>query len=190
MEGRVLIFSAPSGSGKTTIVHEVMRRVDGLGFSVSATSRAPRPGEVHGKDYYFITPEEFRQKVDRGEFVEWEEVYPGTYYGTLRSEVERLWNEGKDVVFDVDVVGGSNLKRIFGEKALAIFIQPPSIEVLKQRLEQRGTETPESIQKRLAKADFELSHAKHFDRIIINDQLEVAIKEAVEAVQKFIAGKT
>jgi len=189
MEGKVIIFSAPSGSGKTTIVHEVMKRVEGLGFSVSATSRAPRPGEVNGRDYYFISPEEFREKVERGEFIEWEEVYPGTYYGTLRSEIERLWREGKNVVFDVDVVGGSNLKRIFGEKALAIFIQAPSIEVLKQRLEQRGTETPESIAKRLAKAGFELGYAKLFDRIIINDQLEAAIEQTVEAVKSFLKGE-
>jgi len=186
MKGKVIIFSAPSGSGKTTIVHEVMKRVEGLGFSVSATSRAPRPGEVNGRDYYFISPEEFREKVERGEFIEWEEVYPGTYYGTLRSEIERLWREGKNVVFDVDVVGGSNLKRIFGEKALAIFIQAPSIEVLKQRLEQRGTETPESIARRLAKAGFELGYAKLFDRIIINDQLEAAIEQTVEAVKSFL----
>ncbi len=189
MDGKVIIFSAPSGSGKTTIVHEIMKRVEGLGFSVSATSRAPRPGEVNGRDYYFISPEEFQRKAERGEFIEWEEVYPGTYYGTLRSEIERLWKEGKNVVFDVDVVGGSNLKRIFGEKALALFIQPPSIEVLKQRLEQRGTETPESISKRLAKARFELGYAKLFDRIIINDQLEAAIEQTVEAVKSFLKDK-
>lgn len=189
MDGKVIIFSAPSGSGKTTIVHEVMRKVDGLGFSVSATSRAPRPGEVHGRDYYFISGEEFKQRVAQGEFVEWEEVYPGTFYGTLRNEIERLWKEGKNVVFDVDVVGGSNLKRIFGEKALAIFIQTPSIEVLRQRLEKRGTETPESIEKRLAKAAFELGFAKNFDKIIINDQLDTAVEQAVELVKSFLQHK-
>ena len=189
MDGKVIIFSAPSGSGKTTIVHEIMKRIEGLGFSVSATSRAPRPGEVNGRDYYFISPEEFQRKAERGEFIEWEEVYPGTYYGTLRLEIERLWKEGKNVVFDVDVVGGSNLKRIFGEKALALFIQPPSMEVLKQRLEQRGTETPESIARRLAKAGFELGYAKLFDRIIINDQLEAAIEQTIEAVKSFLKDK-
>ncbi|MDK2908782.1 MAG: guanylate kinase [Bacteroidales bacterium] len=189
MDGKVIIFSAPSGSGKTTIVHEVMRKVDGLGFSVSATSRAPRPGEVHGRDYYFISREEFKHRAGQGEFVEWEEVYPGTFYGTLRTEIERLWKEGKNVVFDVDVVGGSNLKRIFGEKALAIFIQPPSIEILRQRLEKRGTETPESIEKRLAKAAFELGFAKNFDKIIINDQLDTAVEQAVELVKSFLQDK-
>lgn len=189
MEGKVIIFSAPSGSGKTTIVHEVMQRVSGLGFSVSATSRPPRPGEVDGKDYYFISPEEFRHKAAQGEFIEWEEVYPGIYYGTLRSEIARLWDQGKNVVFDVDVVGGSNLKRIFGPKALAIFIKAPSIEVLKQRLQLRGTETPESIEKRLSKAEFEMSYAENFDKTIINDRLELAIAETVETVQSFLKGK-
>lgn len=190
MDGKVIIFSAPSGSGKTTIVREVMVKVDGLGFSVSATSRAPRPGEVHGRDYYFISQEEFKLKAAQGEFVEWEEVYPGTYYGTLRNEIERLWKEGKNVVFDVDVVGGRNLKRIFGEKALAIFIQAPSIEVLKQRLEKRGTETPESIEKRLAKAAYELGFAKNFDKIIVNDQLDAAVEQAVEIVKSFLLDKS
>lgn len=186
MNGKVIIFSAPSGAGKTTLVREVMRQVPGLGFSVSATSRKPRPGEVNGRDYYFIEFEEFKNKIERGEFVEWQEVYPGTYYGTLKSEVERLWGEGKHVIFDVDVVGGTNLKRIFGTQALAIFIQPPSLEVLRQRLVQRGTENAESIEKRLAKASYELAFAKEFDRIIINDKLDMAIAEALSAVRLFL----
>ncbi|MGC8864546.1 MAG: guanylate kinase [Bacteroidales bacterium] len=186
MNGKVIIFSAPSGAGKTTLVKEVMRQIPGLGFSVSATSRKPRPGEVDGKDYYFITAEEFKSKVERGEFVEWQEVYPGTFYGTLHSEVRRLWDEGKHVIFDVDVVGGTNLKHIFGPKALAIFIQPPSLEVLRQRLIQRGTDTAEAIEKRLAKASYELGFAKEFDRVIINDRLDIAISEALLAVQSFL----
>lgn len=186
MEGKLLIFSAPSGSGKTTIVRRLLAKYSNLEFSVSACSRAMRNGEVHGHDYYFLTPEEFRRKIDSNEFVEWEEVYPGSYYGTLKSELERIWAKGNHVVFDVDVKGGVNIKKIFGSKALSIFIMPPSIEELQKRLELRGTETPESLAKRVGKAKEEMEYAKDFDSIIINDNLEKAISDAEQLVLEFI----
>jgi len=185
-KGKLVIFSAPSGAGKTSIVQGVLQRTPQLAFSVSACSRPMRPGEVHGKDYYFLSPEAFRKKIDEGAFLEWEEVYPGNYYGTLRSEVERLWQEGKHVVFDVDVAGGLNIKNQFPQQALAIFIKPPSLEVLKQRLINRGTESEESLRKRLGKAELELSYANRFDHIVVNDHLETAIREASEKVKRFI----
>ncbi len=185
-KAKVVIFSAPSGAGKTTLVHRLMEKVPGLSFSVSATSRAPRKGEKNGVDYYFLTVEEFKKKIDEGAFIEWEEVYPGQYYGTLASEVERLANEGKTVVFDVDVLGGINIKRIFGDNALAIFVKPPSPEVLEQRLKKRSTEDEESLKKRLARAKKELEYEKEFDKVIINDDLECAVKEVVETVTGFL----
>ena len=155
--GKLVIFSAPSGSGKTTIVRELLQRFPRLEFSVSATSRAPRGKERNGVDYFFLSPEEFRQAVQEDKFVEWEEVYSGTCYGTLRSEMERIWQKGNVIVFDVDVIGGLNLKRIFGDRACAIFIMPPSIETLRERLVKQGTDSPETIECRVAKAEFELT---------------------------------
>lgn len=169
--GKLVIFSAPSGSGKTTIVRELLQRFPRLEFSVSATSRAPRGKERNGVDYFFLSPEEFRQAVQEDKFVEWEEVYSGTCYGTLRSEMERIWQKGNVIVFDVDVIGGLNLKRIFSDRACAIFIMPPSIETLRERLVKRGTDSPETIECRVAKAEFELTKAPEFDHVVINDDL-------------------
>jgi len=178
MTGKLIIFSAPSGSGKTTIVHQLLKEPKyKLCFSVSATSRQPRHTETNGKDYYFISPEEFRRKVEEGAFLEWEEVYQDKYYGTLKSEVERLLNKGKNVIFDVDVVGGLNIKKYYGDRALAIFVQPPSVDELRQRLQARATDDAETIQRRVEKATYELTFAKKFDRIIINDDLEKAMAD-------------
>lgn len=185
-EGKIVIFSAPSGSGKSTIVNYLLTRDLGLEFSISATSRAPRGQEQNGVEYYFLTPDEFRRRVDAGEFVEHEEVYAGCYYGTLCSEIERIWAKGHTIVFDVDVKGGLNIKKIFGEKALTIFIQPPSIEELRRRLEGRGTDAPEKIEQRLAKASQELGYAPQFDRIVINDDLQTAQLETEAIVREFI----
>lgn len=184
--GKLIIFSAPSGSGKTTIVHRLMQLVEGLEFSVSATSRAPRGVEQHGKDYYFLSGEEFDQKISEDAFVEWEEVYAGTKYGTLRSEMERIWSKGHTILFDVDVKGGVRLKNIFGEQALSIFVMPPSIEELRRRLEGRATDSPEKIEQRIGKANEELGYADQFDRTIVNDDLEVAVEQVCKAVTEFI----
>lgn len=188
-DGKCIIFSAPSGAGKTTLVHYLLRNIEALDFSVSACSRPPRGFEVNGEDYHFLTVEDFEQKIKDDEFVEWEEVYENNYYGTLKSEIEHSWSKGKTVVFDVDAEGGINLKRIFGEKALSIFIKPPSLFVLEQRLRDRRTETEESIQKRLAKANHELTRASHFDYVLLNDNLEKACKEAEKLVRDFIGTK-
>ena len=185
--GKLLIFSAPSGSGKTTIVPRLLEQFSNLEFSISATSRAPRGAEQNGVDYYFLSAEEFAEAVAADKFVEWEEVYKGTCYGTLRSEMERIWNKGNIIVFDVDVMGGIRLKEIFGEKALSIFVMPPSIEELRRRLEGRGTDAPEVIEKRIAKASFELTKAPQFDRQIVNDDLEVAVAECINVIKNFIA---
>ena len=185
--GKLLIFSAPSGSGKTTIVRRLLEQFSNLEFSISATSRAPRGVEQNGADYYFLSAEEFAEAVAADKFVEWEEVYKGTCYGTLRSEMERIWNKGNIIVFDVDVMGGIRLKEIFGEKALSIFVMPPSIEELRKRLEGRGTDAPEVIEKRIAKASFELTKAPQFDRQIVNDDLEVAVAECINVIKNFIA---
>ena len=185
--GKLLIFSAPSGSGKTTIVRRLLEQFSNLEFSISATSRAPRGVEQNGADYYFLSAEEFAEAVAADKFVEWEEVYKGTCYGTLRSEMERIWNKGNVIVFDVDVMGGIRLKEIFGEQALSIFVMPPSIEELRKRLEGRGTDAPEVIEKRIAKASFELTKAPEFDRQIVNDDLEVAVAECIEVIKNFIA---
>ncbi len=187
MEGKVVIFSAPSGAGKTTIVKEMLNQQFGLEFSISACSRKKRPNEEDGKDYYFLSTEEFKQKIDNNEFLEWEEVYSDHFYGTLRSEVDRIWSKGKDVIFDLDVVGGANVKKIFGDQALSIFIMPPSLEVLKERLSKRSTESDESLKRRLDKAEFELSYANKFDVQIINDNLEAAIDEAKAVVFSFLS---
>lgn len=186
MEGKLFIFSAPSGAGKTSIVKALLERMPQLEFSVSATSRPRRKGETNGRDYYFLSLEMFRKKIKNNEFLEWEEVYQGSYYGTLRSEIQRIWDKGHHVVFDVDVAGGINIKKQFDKKALSIFVMPPSFEELEKRLVNRKTETPESLKKRLDKARFELSFAKDFDRIVINDKLSDAIDEAAGLVEKFI----
>lgn len=184
--GKCVIFSAPSGAGKTTIVHHLINERIGVEFSVSACSRAPRPNEIDGVDYHFLGAEGFKQKIAQDAFVEWEEVYKDNFYGTLKSEVERIWARGKAVIFDVDVIGGLHLKQIFGDDALAIFVQAPSFEILEQRLRGRSTETEEKIQTRLAKAAKESSFAKDFDIILINDSLPEACKKAKLEVQQFL----
>ena len=184
--GKVIIFSAPSGAGKSTIVNHLLGRGLGLEFSVSATCRAPRGQEQHGKEYYFFTREEFEKRIAAGEFLEYEEVYPGCFYGTLKSEVERIWLEGHTVLFDVDVVGGLNIKKKFGETALSVFIQPPSVAALRERLIGRATDSPEKIEERVAKAEYELTFADDFDTIIVNDKLEDALREAELKVRQFL----
>ncbi len=185
MDGKVVIISAPSGAGKTTIVKHLLQiRELNLAFSVSACTRPIRPDEKDGKDYYFLTVNQFKDKIDDGEFLEWEEVYKNNYYGTLRSEVSRIWSLGKHVLFDVDVMGGINLKEKFGDNALAIFIRPPSIDILRMRLESRGTESAEKIRNRVNKASLELKFARKFDVIVLNDVLE----KAPEETQRLVAG--
>jgi len=184
--GKCIIFSAPSGAGKTTIVQALLNSMTQLAFSVSACSRAPRGKEIDGVDYHFLTAEEFRTKIQNDEFVEWEEVYSDMYYGTLKSEIERIWSLGKTVVFDVDVVGGLNLKKNFKEQALAVFIQPPSLTILEQRLRNRKTDSEEKIQIRLAKSIQELERATEFDVIIENNVLEIAIEKSKKLVIEFI----
>lgn len=184
--GKVVIFSAPSGSGKTTIVRALLERYNQFEFSISATSRAPRGAERDGVDYYFLSAEEFAEKVAEEAFVEWEEVYAGTSYGTLKSEVERIWSKGNIILFDVDVMGGINLKRIFQEKACSIFIMPPSIEELRRRLEGRGTDSAETIEKRISKASFELTKSPEFDHTVINDRLEEAIEATCKIIDEFL----
>lgn len=184
--GKLIIFSAPSGSGKSTLIAYLMRQGLPLSFSVSATSRAPRGDEQHGKEYYFLSEDEFRCRIAAGDFLEYEEVYPGKFYGTLKSEVERLRNAGYHVIFDVDVVGGINIKRFYNEEALSIFIQPPSVDVLRQRLIGRATDAPEVIATRVAKAEQELSFAPQFDRVVVNDVLSEAQKQVLALVEEFI----
>ena len=184
--GKLVIFSAPSGSGKTTIVKELLKRFDCFEFSISATSRQPRGQEQNGIDYHFMTNEEFKSRVERGEFVEWEEVYAGTCYGTLKSEMERIWAKGNVIIFDVDVMGGINLKRLFGEDACSVFIMPPSVEELERRLRGRGTDTEEVIMKRIAKAEFELSKVSEFDYTVVNDVLEDAVEQTVAIISQFL----
>lgn len=179
MAGKAIIFSAPSGSGKTTIVKHLLKTNPDLGFSISASTRDKRGRtEQNGKDYYFLPPKDFKKKIDNDEFVEWEEVYEGNFYGTLKSEVERVWREGKNVIFDVDVKGGLNLKEYFGDKALAIFVKVPSVEVLKERLHDRGTENEESLSRRLFKAEFEMGFWDKFDAVLVNENLDKSLAEA------------
>lgn len=184
--GKLVIFSAPSGAGKTTIVHHLLNKFPVLEFSVSATSRALRGDEQHGVDYYFLSVEEFRKRIDNNEFVEWEEVYPGQMYGTLHAEVERIWRKGHHVIFDVDVKGGINLAKKFGERALSVFVMPPSIDTLEKRLRHRATEPEEKIQMRLAKARREIDEAVHFDTVLLNDNLEDALVRAEDLIRKFL----
>jgi guanylate kinase len=179
MTGKALIFSAPSGSGKTTIVRHLLDNNPDLGFSISASTRDKRGRtESHGKDYYFLSPENFKKKIDEDAFIEWEEVYEGNFYGTLKSEIERIWNEGKNVIFDVDVKGGLNLKKYFGDRGLGVFVKVPSVDVLKERLRDRGTESDESLSRRLFKANFEMSFADRFDVVLVNEDLQRSLKEA------------
>jgi guanylate kinase len=188
--GKLIIFSAPSGSGKSSIIQHLLRQGLPLQFSISATSRAPRGNEQHGVDYYFLTPEKFRSHIEKGDFLEYEEVYKDNFYGTLKSEVERITDAGKHVVFDVDVVGGCRIKTFYGDRALSIFIQPPSIDELRRRLEKRGTDTPETIENRLKKATYELSYAPEFDVIIVNDELAAAQDKVLQTVRDFIVTPT
>ena len=185
-KGLVVVFSAPSGAGKSTIVHHLLEKFPQIEFSVSATSRAPRGAEVDGKDYYFFTAEQFEQKIAENRFVEYEEVYAGTYYGTLKSEIERLWDKGAVIAFDVDVIGGVNIKRLFGERALSVFVMPPSVKVLEERLIARGTDSKESIAKRLAKAEEEIAYSSKFDVVLVNDNLQQAFAQAERIVGEFI----
>lgn len=186
MNKKAILFSAPSGSGKTTIIKRVMDYFDCFEFSISATSRNPRVGETDGVDYYFLDKDTFVKRVQAGDFLEWEEVYEGTWYGTLKSEIDRICKKGKIVIFDVDVNGGINLKKYFGEEALALFVMPPSIEVLEQRLRKRGTESEESIQKRLGRSAKELNEASKFDVTIVNDDLERAVEETRRVLEEFL----
>ena len=184
--GKLIIFSAPSGSGKSTIINYLLTQNLNLAFSISATSRAPRGEEKNGVEYYFLTPDEFRRRISAGDFLEYEEVYTDKFYGTLKSEVERLTSAGKKVIFDVDVVGGVNIKRFYGERALSIFIQPPGIEELRRRLTSRATDAPEVIESRLAKAEYEMGFAPKFDRIVVNDDLSTAEQEVLQIIKKFL----
>lgn len=186
MNGKLIVVSAPSGAGKTTIVKQMLAAGLNLEFSISAASRAPRITEVDGKDYYFLSVNDFRKKISENAFVEWEEVYPGSYYGTLKSEIIRIREKGNHVIFDVDVVGGLNIKKHYSDDCLALFIRPPSVAELETRLRGRSTDSDETIKKRIAKAEYELSFASQFDRIIVNDVLEDAIDEAYSAIYSFI----
>lgn len=184
--GKCIIFSAPSGAGKTTVVHHLLREIEALSFSISATSREARPNEKQNADYYFLSESEFAQKIKADEFLEWEEVYPGGYYGTLKSELERIWSEGKVVIFDLDVVGGSKLKAYFGDDALAIFVQPPNLKVLEDRLRKRSTENERSLRQRIDKAAHELTFSGEFDKVLVNDTLKDACALAKNWVLEFI----
>lgn len=189
MNQKVIIFSAPSGAGKSTVVGHLLKRFPFLEFSISATSRPPRGTEKNGVEYYFFSESEFRDLIARNAFVEYEEVYPGSFYGTLRSEVERIWAKGHVILFDIDVKGGVNLKRIFGDTALSVFVRPPSVEELRRRLQGRGTDSPEAIEKRVAKAAAELRYEPQFDRVLENDVLERTLSEAEEMVLEFVNGE-
>ena len=186
MAGKLIIFSAPSGAGKSTLVQYLLGRGFDLEFSISATSRAPRGAEKDGIEYYFLSPEEFRQRIDNNEFIEHEEVYQNCYYGTLRSEIERITSQGKNIVFDVDVVGGVNIKKQFGSRALSLFIAPPSIEILNERLVNRATDSAEMIEKRVAKASLEMTYAPQFDFTVVNDDLETAKAECERLIREFL----
>jgi len=184
--GKLIVISAPSGAGKTSIVHQLLKDIPKLSFSVSASSRERRENELHGKDYYFIGVEGFHQKIKEDAFLEWEQVYENQYYGTLKSEIDRIWSEGKTVIFDVDVVGGLNIKKQYAKECLSIFIMPPSLEVLAERLISRGSDSDESVAKRLDKAEEEISKNKQFDTMILNDNFEIACEQTKEVITNFI----
>lgn len=185
--GKVIVISAPSGTGKSTIIHAILDRGElDLQFSVSATNRAPRPGEVNGESYHFLSNDEFKEAIANDEFIEWEKVYPGRYYGTLKSEVTSKTEAGHNIVLDIDVKGALNVKKLYGEKALTLFVMPPSIAALQQRLEHRGTEAPEIIAERVARAEFEISLAPEFDAVVVNDELQKAIEETNDVIKAFI----
>ncbi|MDR3142673.1 MAG: guanylate kinase [Tannerellaceae bacterium] len=186
MPGKLILFSAPSGSGKSTIINYLLKQDSRLRFSVSATSRLPRGEERHGAEYYFLSPEEFRKRIETGDFLEYEEVYPGTFYGTLKQEVERILERGDNVVLDVDVAGGCRIKEYYGGRALSIFIQPPSVDELRKRLTGRGTDAPGVIESRIAKAEYEMRFARRFDAVVVNDDLAEAQKEAFQVVKAFL----
>lgn len=186
---KIIIFSAPSGSGKSTIVNHLLKKYPILEFSISATSRSPRGEEKHGKEYFFFSTEEFEKLISEDAFVEYEEVYKGSYYGTLKSEIERIWSKGHTILFDIDVKGGVNLKRIFGDAALAVFVKPPSVEELRKRLVGRGTDTPEAIEKRVAKAEEELTYEQYFDVVLVNDILSESLAKAEGLIDSFVLNK-
>ncbi|MGI6046660.1 MAG: guanylate kinase [Petrimonas sp.] len=186
MMSKLIIFSAPSGAGKSTIVRYMLAQDLNLQFSISATSRLPRGEEKNGVEYFFLTPQEFKDRIANGDFLEYEEVYPNKFYGTLKSEVDRILAEGKNVVFDIDCIGGLNVKKIYGDRALSIFVMPPSVKVLRERLEKRGTDSPQIIEGRLAKAEYEMSFAPQFDFIVMNDDFDRAKEEVYDAIKKFI----
>lgn len=185
-KGKLIIFSAPSGSGKSTIINYLLTQGLNLAFSISATSRPPRGKEQNGVEYFFLTPDEFRERIAHGDFLEYEEVYPGRFYGTLKEQVEKQLESGQNVIFDVDVVGGCNIKKFYGDRALSIFIQPPSVEELRRRLTGRGTDTPEVIEDRIAKAEYELSFAPRFDAVVVNDNLEEAQQHTFKLIYDFL----
>jgi guanylate kinase len=189
MEGKCIIFSAPSGSGKTTIVRHLLDQFPELEFSISACNRPKRPNETHGKDYYFLTPEEFRTKINNKEFLEWEEVYEGRFYGTLKSEIERIWQKGNTVIFDVDVRGGISIKKLLGDSALSVFVLVPSVEELRKRLQARSTESEEDLEKRVQKAAQEMTYSNQFDLILENHDLNLALQKGEEIVRDFLALK-
>jgi len=186
---KLLVFTAPSGAGKTTIVRYLLKTYEFLGFSISATNREKRPKEVDGKDYYFLSTEVFNKKVEAGDFIEWEEVYERQYYGTLKSEVTRIWNQEKYVVFDMEVKGATNIKKLYGDKAFVVFIRPPSLETLVQRLKDRNTESPQSLRKRINRVRHEMTYKETFDYVLVNDVLDVSLKEAEIITESFILGK-
>lgn len=186
---KVIIFSAPSGSGKSTVVNHLLKKYPFLEFSISATSRAPRGQEQNGKEYFFFSTEEFERLISEDAFVEYEEVYKGSYYGTLKSEIERIWAKGHTILFDIDVKGGVNIKKIFGDAALAVFVKAPSVEELRSRLVGRGTDTPEAIEKRVAKAEEELTYEKYFDVVLVNDDLSTSLAQAEGLIDSFVLNK-
>ena len=189
MSGKVVILSAPSGAGKTSIVKHILNFLPELTFSTSATTRSQREGEVDGKDYHFMSVDDFKKGVENHDFLEWEEVYENQFYGTLKGEIEKIWNSGKTVIFDVDVKGGLNIKNYFGDNAIAIFIEPPTIEELSRRLRKRGTESEDSLKKRVEKAEYELTFAPRFDKVVLNDNLETARQEVIDVVRDFLNPK-